>query len=530
MSAPVPDTPWRGTGAGGTARPGSPVSPGPFRTLRSLWLPLSDATPLHSLTLTSVLVLDVALVLLIPPQATGVLPGGPAIYLLLPAAAGLYMSLVALSARSPSRALAFRDLPSVLPLLALAGTLGLVILVALSGGPFGSVSSISDSSEMYPATLAGISLAIAGLWADGVLVPQPRWLRFGLLLLPPVLAGAARLPTWTDGALVVATSTTLSISAAVFLTSQLIPIPTRPASATRPPAKAPTLRPGLRSPSRPEGRSAIVEAVRSEDLPRVSGSSPVPSAPTTPSSPRSLGKWPHVVRTGFRWLDALLLGGFPRWGQIALVARSDPSGEVVIFGTLTEGLRRGEPVVIVSPPELRAEIAARFERTLPGFQDRDRSGRVLWVDVALGNRRGLPPDPAAGETSGMVDVLRSLHAVSTEAERRSPQGFCLGFFGLRTLFEAVGEAKAWTLVQNVVGILQARPTLVLYSIELGGPSDRAALRCANLLDGALLFRSTEGRSFVRVFRLGPVESRDWVETTLDPGADSLRLRARAPEP
>ena len=522
MSSPLPGSPWRGPGTDKAPRRFRVASSGRLRYGSSLWLPLGDATPLHSITLSAVLVLDAVLVLLVSPRATGVLPNGPAIYLLLPAAAGLYMSLVALAARPPKRILVLRDPSSFLPLFAVAWTLGLVILVALSGGPWGSVSRTAQSSWTYPLSLAGISLAIAGLWTDGALAPQPRWLRLGLLLLPPILAGATRLPAWTDSALVVVTATTLCISAVVFPTSQSIPFRTRPVPAPPVPATAPTGHFGLASRARAEDRSPVGAPGSSSNPPIVAPSPSAPSTPAMPALSRSLGKWPNVASTGFRGLDALLMGGFPRWGQVATVARSDPSGETVILGTLTEGLRRGEPVVIASPPALRSVIRERIERLRPRLGNRARSGQVLWVDVAVRNSGGLSPESVARDSSVMVDMLRSLHAASMEAERRSPKGFCLGFFGLRGLFEAVGEVKASALVQNIVGILRERPILALYSIELGGASDRAILRCVALLDGALLFRSTTEGSFVKVFRLEPAERRDWVEALSAPESDSRR--------
>ncbi len=498
---------------------------------RSVWVPLEGATPLHSIALTSVLVLDALLVLLVPPGTTGVTGTGPALYLLVPAAAGLYMSLVALGTRSTSRFGEHRSAVTVLALLALVGSLGGITLVSLSGGPFPGLGRITGSNVAFPLCLAGTSLAIASLWASGALMSQPPMVRVFALLVPPWAAALVGLVPLTSGGQVVLTTLVLGVSASMFQVAQPLRDRTSDASAiplghpepetiAAPPVEPPppVARRPAPAPTAPRPVAQAMAPVGAASVPRAE---PPPSiAPV-----RRAGGWPNVVSTGFRWLDVLLLGGLPRRGQIAVVSGPHAEGDAVISGTLAEALRRGESVVIVAPSTLRPLLAERLGRARPGFAYSVHTGRVLWVDLPLASSRGGTSGAGGTGSPGYVSMLGALVAAASDAERRSPLGFALAVFGLDPLFDVGGETGSSAVVRNMVGILRERTAIVLYSIERETVPEETIRRSTSFLDGALLFRSTRQGSAVKVLRVGPAESRDWVPGTLDPRAEPMPARA-----
>lgn len=514
MSLTLPGASYGGSGSApvGGSRSEDAAKNDHLSALRDLLFPVSEVTQLHSLVVAAVLVLDAVLVLLLPPSSSGLRSTGPAVYLLLPSAAALYMSLVLVSTEAAHRTLGSKTKARVLSAVSLTWALGLVGLIALSGGTFEPLRGIASSPGLFPACLAGIALPIASLWHGRLFDPERRRVGLYAACFPPLLALAILLPGLSSELTVSFTSATLLVSAVLFQISGSYRNGSTPSRAVPSRSSAPPNRLTFRLPRWAYPRSHF------HRKPSTWPGAPPPTAlgprdlgsSASPPAGVSTGRWPNVVSTGFDWLDELFLGGFPRRGQLALVAEAGLGNETVVWGTLTEGLRRGESIVIVTASLSVREIAERMERFGPGFTDYDRQGKVLWVD-ASGRGSPLRSDPAALLGPGdSVRTLGALLAAAKEAERQSSRGFCLAFLGLTSVVDAVGDATGLAVFQNMVAILRERPALAMFTIELRDRSRPVVQRILDAFDGVLLFRSSDGRPFVKAFRLGPVETRAWV--------------------
>jgi len=526
MPATVPTTIYRGSNDGrGPEIPPEAGSTGHrLVRLKGLFVPAVGSAQLHTAVVATVLLLDAILILFVPPKSSGVLLTGPAVYLILPAAASLYMGLVAISTSVPSPATGVRVGAILLPALSLAWAASLVGLIAFSGGPFAPVTRISASPWLYPACLSGISLPLAILWFGRAFELRQRLIGLSSAVIPPLIALASHPPGLGTGPTLAVVSATLFASAMLFQVSGTYlgrsapSIPSLPPAVPRPverPAGSPT-RPSLWGRSQ-AGLRPTTGAGRPTPQDAVSLDATVPRTPA-----RSTGRWPDVVSTGFDWLDGLFLGGLPRRGQVALMSEAGLGSEKVVWGTLAEALRRGESVVIATASSSVREIAEQMEKLAPGFTGYDRDGKVLWVDASGRGSSARSDPPGILGPGDYVRILSSLLSAAKEAERRSPRGFCLGFLGLSAMLDALDDPVGLAVLRNTVGILREHAALVTYSIEIRDQPRPAVKAILAELDGALLFRSANGRPLVKVFRLGPVETRDWVECRFD------ELRPRPP--
>ncbi len=164
----------------------------------------------------------------------------------------------------------------------------------------------------------------------------------------------------------------------------------------------------------------------------------------------------------------------------------------VVWGTLSESLRRGETVVVVTASWSVRQIAEQMEQASPGFTEYDRGGRVLWVDASGQGRAARTQPPAILGPGDCVRLLASLHASASDATQRSPGGFCVAFLGISTLIEAVGEKQGLTVLRNAIAILHGCPALVTYSIELRAGLTPTVGAIQNDLEGTLVFRFDGG--------------------------------------
>ncbi len=218
------------------------------------------------------------------------------------------------------------------------------------------------------------------------------------------------------------------------------------------------------------------------------------------------------IPTGTPRLDDLLLGGLPPKSHVVLLGDAFVGKEIVLYAFVAEGLKRGEPIVIVTASRGPTEVAQSLGVVLPQFREYEQMGMVTWID-ASGPASG-PSDPHRLTTTGSDDragILSNLvrAAKAADGERSAP--FRVGFLGLAGVLAHVDERAAFSFLQNVVGILKPRNALAVYSLESGALSDAQVETLLGRMDGALVFRQDRDKTFLQVKGLGEVQTHDWIE-------------------
>lgn len=279
------------------------------------------------------------------------------------------------------------------------------------------------------------------------------------------------------------------VASGTFATS-MAPTPTTfrfPVSSSVPPPMAPTAggiteRAGARSAGVSDSLRAGAPVVRSDRLP-----------------------------TGIPRLDDLLLGGLPARAHVVLLGDAFVGKEIVLYSFIAEGLKRGEPVVLLTAARSPEEVATSLGVVLPQFREYEQLGLVTWID-ASGSRatptaqRMVVPgsDDKAAILSSLVKASRSYADAG-----RAPLRF--GFLGLSAVLAHGDEREGFSFLQNVVGILKPRDALAMYSLEGGAVSDAQVEALLSRMDGAIAFRQDRDKTFLSVRGLGEVQTHDWIE-------------------
>jgi hypothetical protein len=221
----------------------------------------------------------------------------------------------------------------------------------------------------------------------------------------------------------------------------------------------------------------------------------VPAEPLTPIP--SARRRPDRISVGVPRLDDLLLGGLPPKAHVLLSGPPFTGKETLLYQFVAEGLRRGEPVVLVAANRPPAEITEAIRGIVPDFSERERRGQVLWID-------------ASGRTGQITEVLSGLVQCAKRAEAASPSGFRVAVLGAAHLFRGMDDSSGAAFFQNFVGILKPRAALALYVVDSGLLPDSLLSAITSRTDGVIEFKEDRGRSFLSVSGLGEVETRDWV--------------------
>ncbi len=222
--------------------------------------------------------------------------------------------------------------------------------------------------------------------------------------------------------------------------------------------------------------------------------------------------------TGTPRLDDLLLGGIPPKGHVVVLGDAFVGKEVVLYTFIAEGLKRGEPAVLVTAARSPAEVSQSLGVVLPQFREYEQMGMVHWIDAS---GSGATPDAhhiVLKSSDDRAGILSNLVQTATRLDGGKSTAFRVGFFGLAAVLAHGEERASFSFLQNVVGILKPRNALAAYSLEAGALSEAQVETLLSRMDGAILFRQDRDRLLLSVQGFGDVETRDWVECRVTPRA------------
>jgi KaiC/GvpD/RAD55 family RecA-like ATPase len=223
-------------------------------------------------------------------------------------------------------------------------------------------------------------------------------------------------------------------------------------------------------------------------------------------------KHPERLPTGTPRLDDLLLGGLPPRSHVVLVGDAFSGKEIALYAFIAEGLKRGEPALLVTAARSCAEISESLGVVLPQFREYEQMRSVTWIDAS---GSGTPAGPNVLVAKGSDDragILTSLVQAAKQAEETARGGtFRVGFFGLSAILAHADERLSFSFLQNVVGILKPRNALAMYALEAGALSEAQVESLLGRMDGAIVFRQDRDRTYLSVKGFGDVATREWVE-------------------
>jgi KaiC/GvpD/RAD55 family RecA-like ATPase len=215
--------------------------------------------------------------------------------------------------------------------------------------------------------------------------------------------------------------------------------------------------------------------------------------------------------SGIARLDDLLLGGIPPRSHVVVLGDAFVGKEVVLYSFVAEGLKRGEPVLIVTAARSPTEIGDAMGVVLPQFREYEQMGMVRWVDASGSGGSGTANLTVVNGADDQAGILTSIGSVAASFEASQAEPFRVAFLGLSAVLGHGDERAGFSFLQNVVGILKPRPALAMYSLEAGALSEPRVKGFLGRMDGAIVFRQERDKTYLAVKGLGDVETRDWVE-------------------
>jgi len=252
--------------------------------------------------------------------------------------------------------------------------------------------------------------------------------------------------------------------------------------------------------------------VRIEPTAPIAGA-PVPDLLAPPTARRIADREP----SGTPRLDDLLQGGVPPKGQVLVVGDAFVGKEIVLYSFLAEGLKMGEPVIILTTSRSPDEVGQQIGLVAPQFREYEQLGKVSWIDAS--RPQGGPvggaaaPHPNTATVSGPDDHAGILKALVAAANKVQGSGskFRVAYFGLAASLAHADERAGMVFLQNLVGILRPRASLAMYSLEAGSLTEVQSEQILSRMDGAIRFKQERDKTFLSVAGFGEVATREWIE-------------------
>jgi KaiC/GvpD/RAD55 family RecA-like ATPase len=255
---------------------------------------------------------------------------------------------------------------------------------------------------------------------------------------------------------------------------------------------------------------------RHRGAPPTEGSELAEELEAPPSPPMPTGRLPDRAPTGTPRLDDLLMGGLPNRGHVILIGDAFVEKEVAVYAYLAEGLKLGEPAIVLTAARGPEELSQRIGLVAPQFHEYEQLGMVRWIDASVpeGAPAGRPSTETRTTTHGPQDLpgilsalVRALNAFST-AENRVVR---VAYLGLSATLAHLDESQRFQFIQNIVGVLKPHNALALYTLESGTLPDTQIETILSRLDGAIYFKRDRDKSYLSVQGFGEVQTHEWVE-------------------
>ncbi|MCJ2556226.1 MAG: hypothetical protein LN415_03860 [Candidatus Thermoplasmatota archaeon] len=222
------------------------------------------------------------------------------------------------------------------------------------------------------------------------------------------------------------------------------------------------------------------------------------------------------VRTGITKLDDLMYGGIPFNSNVLFIGPSFLGKEVAILNFIAEGLRKGIPAVIVTTSKPPQEISRDMGPILVEFVEYERIGLVKWIDATS----QIPPDAVGFDkekrvyrVNGAADlgnILEGLHEIEAVLGEEH-EYFRIAYLSLSPSLSHSEPSEAYDFIQRMVNDLRQTRFVGAFALERGMHDQREIETIEHQMDGAVMFKEEDTKTFLSIQGVCDVQTREWVQ-------------------
>lgn len=225
-----------------------------------------------------------------------------------------------------------------------------------------------------------------------------------------------------------------------------------------------------------------------------------------------------TTRTGIARLDKLLGGGLPDGSATLVVGSHDTGIDVLSRLFVLEGVREGEPAIVVLTDETASEASRALARLDPDVPGHEQTGLIRYVDASTATLgTGDEDHPAATYVAGGTD-LNALTGAMNEV-----QGDLLTHHDrhrvvvddLSTMIASSDARSVYRFLQVILGRTRQAGGTAILLMDPALHDDREMDLVRHLSDGSVETRRDDDQPVLQVRGLGLNKAPGWVEYRFD---------------
>jgi len=219
------------------------------------------------------------------------------------------------------------------------------------------------------------------------------------------------------------------------------------------------------------------------------------------------------VATGIRRLDDLLEGGVPPLSATLVYGPPFVGKETFARLFILQGLRNGEPGILVLTNEAAADARDRFLAMDPDFPKYEAAGLIRYVD-AYSKAIGLDVDVPGVE---LVDGPMNLNGLATAVANTQRAIVGLGpthrlvVDSLSTLITYTNPQTTFRFLQVLIGKTRRAGATALFTLDHGMHTDAEVQMFKHIASGVLSVKPDQGKYLLNIQGIGVAEDRGWVD-------------------
>ena len=221
------------------------------------------------------------------------------------------------------------------------------------------------------------------------------------------------------------------------------------------------------------------------------------------------------VKTGTGRLDDLLMGGLPFGSNVLVYGPPFMGKEVLVSCFVTEGLKKGIPVVWVTTEKTPSELREEMKFVQSGFEEYEKLGLVKFVDSysrSMGDTSNDPNVTYIDTPTDFQGIQVGVEKVTKELlEKHKYYRFV--FRSISTMIAYLDPATAFRFLNPIVGRRKRDKAVSMFIIEKGMHGDQEIQMVGSLMDGMIEFKVENLNTFISVKGIGDVQSRAWIRYT-----------------
>ncbi len=219
------------------------------------------------------------------------------------------------------------------------------------------------------------------------------------------------------------------------------------------------------------------------------------------------------AKTGTARLDDLLLGGVPFGSNVTIYGPPFIGKEVVVNAFMSEGLKKGMPVIWVITDKMASDIRDEMQFILPSYQEYERMGLVKYVDAYSRSMGADTTDPFSVFLNDPTDheaILRAVDDVARQFKAKFAY-YRLAFRSISTLIAYLDPTVTFKFLQPFAGRRKRDRAVAMYVIEKGMHGEQEIQMLGSVMDGMIDFKVEQLKTFLSIKGICDVQSRAWIQ-------------------